>query len=44
MSSYPLILAYVLGAQKNRLGSFEYIQYMFSLRNKKINVLVHTLN
>ena len=32
--SYPSVLTYVLGAQKNRL--VEYPQYMFWLRNKKI--------
>ena len=34
--SYPAILRYVLGAQKNRLietGSFEYPQHMFWLSN-----------
>ena len=39
---YPLVLTYVLGAQKNRL--IEYLQHMFWLRNKKINFSVHTLN
>ena len=33
--SNPSVLAYVLGAKKNRLiGSFEYPQHMFWLRNK----------
>ena len=35
--SYLSILTFVLGAQKNRLCSFEYPQHMFWLRNKKIN-------
>ena len=39
MFSYLSVLAYVLGAQKNRLienSYFEYPQHMFWLRNKKI--------
>ena len=38
--SFPSVIAYVLGAQKNRLDEtvhyFEYPQHMFWLRNKKI--------
>ena len=36
ISSYLSVLIYVLVAQKNRLGSFEYPQHMFWLRNKKL--------
>ena len=36
--SYPSVLTYVSGAQKNRLiGSFEYPQHMFWLKKKKID-------
>ena len=42
--SYPSILTFVLGAQMNRLISFEYQQHMFWLRNltqkKKLNALI----
>ena len=43
--SYPSILPYVLGAQKNRLietvhSSLKYPQHMFWLTNKKINLLI----
>ena len=41
--TYPSVLTCVLGAQKNRDGSFEYPQHMFWLRNKKNNFPVHTL-
>ena len=34
--SYPSVLTFVLGAEKNRLNSFEYPQQMFWLRDKKI--------
>ena len=42
----PIILAYILGAQKNchETVSFEYTQHMFWLRNKKIIFLVRPLN
>ena len=39
--SYPSFFSYALWAQKNRLGSFEYPQHMFWLRNK---VFLHALN
>ena len=45
--SYPSVLTYILGAQKNRLNEtdlFEYPQHMFWLRNKKIIFLVRTFN
>ena len=32
--SNPSVLTFVLGAQKNRDGSFEYPQHMFRRRNK----------
>ena len=43
----PIILAYIIGAQKNSLIETvysEYQQHMFWLRNKLIIFLVHTLN
>ena len=40
--SYPSVLTYVLGAQKNRLtGSFEHSKHMLRLTNKKI-IFDHT--
>ena len=41
--SKPLIETYVLGAQKNRDGSFEYPQHMFWMRNKENRLPIHTL-
>ena len=42
--SYRAIQTFVLGAQKNRLiGSFEYLQHMFWLRNMKNSFQVHTI-
>ena len=49
--SYPSILTFGLGAQKNRLietvlrdCSFEYKQHMFLLKNKKTIFTLRTLN
>ena len=38
-----LVLTHVLGAQKNRISRFEYIQHIFGLRNMKNNFLLCTL-
>ena len=45
--SYPSVLTYVLGAQKNRLiwdGSYEHPKHMFWMKNKKIKFSLRTLN
>ena len=44
--SYPSVLTYVLGAQKNRLIEKVILstQHMFGLRNKKIKFPLRTLN
>ena len=44
MFSYPLVLRYVLGAQKNRLVETALLSThnMFWLRNKKNIFLLHT--
>ena len=44
---FPIILAYILGAQKNHLNETVLLsnpQHMFWLRNKKIIFLLRTLN
>ena len=44
--SYPSVLTYVLGANKNRLIETVLLSThnMFWLRNKKISFLLHTLD
>ena len=45
--SYPSVLSYVLGAQKNRLIEIVLLSIhniCFGVSNKKLKFLVHTLN